>query len=64
MKNDVLILLISIALFMSLILCFTFYERGERIKQISSYDVNKEHYIMHEEKGYNYCPYCGEQIGE
>lgn len=57
--NFFLILLAIFACF----LCFTFYSRGERIKQVVNYDINREHLIMQESGNYNYCPYCGEYIG-
>ena len=62
MKNYIIVFL-SILLFFAIFLCLCFYSRGERIKQIANYDINKEHLIMQESGNYNYCPFCGECIG-
>lgn len=63
MKNYIIVFL-SILLFFAIFLCLCFYSRGERIKQVANYDINKEHFILHESTDYNYCPHCGEYIGE
>lgn len=64
MKNYIIAFL-SILLFFALFLCLCFYSSGERIKKVTNYDISKEHHlIMQESSDYNYCPYCGEYLGE
>ena len=62
MKDTIIIILSILAGFM-LFLSLTMYSRGERIKYVVNYDINREHLYMKEVNGYSYCPYCGEYIG-
>lgn len=63
MKNIIITVLIVLLIFTGC-LCFSFYARGERIKQVVNYDIKKEHLIMQGSGNYNYCPYCGAYIAE
>ena len=62
MKDIVIVFLSILSVFM-ILLSITFYSRGERIKYVANYDINREHLLMQEINGYSYCPYCGEYIG-
>lgn len=62
--KDIVIVFLSILLGFMILLNLTLYSRGERIKKVADYDVNRVHVNIHEmNKDYNYCPYCGEYIG-
>lgn len=64
MKDRIIMILGMLLGFMCFLL-FMFYARGEYIKKVADYDVNKVHVSIHElNDEYNYCPYCGEYIGE
>lgn len=61
--KDIVIVFLSILLGFMILLNLTLYSRGERIKYVVNYDINREHLLMQEINGYSYCPYCGEYIG-
>ena len=63
--KDRIIILLTILLGFSCFLSFVFYASGKYIKNVAEYDVNQVHVSIHElNKDYNYCPYCGEYIGD
>ena len=63
--KDRIIILLTILLGFSCFLSFVFYASGKYIKNVAEYDVNQVHVNIHElNKDYNYCPHCGEYIGE
>lgn len=61
MKNStvILIILCLFTMFLSFMFGATYGAR-----QNEGYDVNFMHYRMSTDKEYDYCPYCGEYIGE
>lgn len=61
--KDIVIVFLSILLGFMILLSTTLYSRGERIKYVVNYDINREHLLMQEINDYSYCPYCGEYIG-
>lgn len=54
MKRFVLILFVIITILIGWFLGGCFFEKRD-------YDYNYEHFLM-QENGYNYCPYCGEEL--
>lgn len=55
--------IILVVVFFSICFCSAFWIRSETFQTIANFDVNKQHYIVHEEnRDYNYCPYCGEKL--
>ncbi len=60
--KDSTVIFILIAFF---IFFFSFIAGGVYgSRQVEGYDVNFMHYRMSTDKEYDYCPYCGEYIGE